>query len=70
MSHGFLFSLPRNSSTQDGSKSEGSTHFQHVRRLPRNHVQDGAPVKDKVQPHLLQEAITDMITEVEELGQV
>lgn len=32
--------------------------------------QERPPQKDKVQPHLLQLAITDMMTQVEELGQV
>lgn len=36
-------------------------------RLP---LQERPPDKDKVQPHLLQQAITDMITQVEDIGQV
>lgn len=34
------------------------------------YTQETSPAKDKVQPHLLQQAITDMITQVEDIGQV
>lgn len=44
--------------------------FAYQRANPSVEFQERPPDKDKVQPHLLQQAITDMITQVEDIGQV
>lgn len=54
--------------------SESISHPKILNRFstfnPTHRHQERPPDKEKVQPHLLQQAITDMITQVEDIGQV
>jgi len=68
MSTAFIFRMSIYLVTSEGRTPISRIVFQPP--IPPAGNQERPPDKEKVQPHLLHQAITDMITQVEEIGQV